>query len=373
MESFGRERRHRYYTLAAYKTVMASENLDDTTMSGTDIDLSKVGDFAFFNEAMFYDDDDKLHHYQDTFKDKEGAKPKKDSKKRKRGETEDPGEEEDVPEAAPKAKRGRPRKKPRVEDNDAPPPKKRGKQPRVEGSDDALTPPTKRSRPQKQPRVEDEGSDAPTSPKKRDRLPKQPIPEERGGTATTSAVPKRRPPKRRLDAERTDPIDIGVSMGESMEGVNGTLVPQPVPPLSIPETSEHPPESQATSVVATDPQGTASTAYPVASEPPTTNPKEAGRSQKSSTANLTSSAVPENSSDDRHDTLQSGADPHVQAAAQILVAGVPQQAADDSRGNNFISTESHPPTQERVIIDPALMEPSFVSWFHVYPRFTCSI
>jgi hypothetical protein len=344
---------------------MASENLDDTTTSGTDIDLSKVGDFAFFNEAMFYDDDDKLHHYEDTFKDKEGAKPKKDSKKRKRGETENPGDEEDVPEAAPKAKRGRPRKKPRVEDNDAPsPPKKRGKQPRVEGNDDALTPPTKRSRPQKQPRVEEEGSDAPTSPKKPDRPPKQPIPEERDGTATTSAVPKRRgrAPKRRLDAERADPIDIGVPTGESMEGVDGTLVPQPVPPVYIPETREHPPESQATSVVATDPQGTASIASHIASEPPTTNPKEAGRSsQKSSVANLTSSAVPENSNDDRHDTLQSGTDPHVQAAAQILLAGVPQQAADDSRGNSFLSTESHHPTQERMIIDPVLMEPSIVS------------
>lgn len=362
MESFGRERRHRYYTLAAYKTVVANENLDDTTTSGTDIDLSKVGDFAFFNEAMFYDDDDKLHHYQDTFKDKEGAKPKKGAKKRKRGETENLGDEEDVSEAAPKAKRGRPRKKPRVEDNDeAPSPKKRGKQPRVEGNDDVPTPPTKRSRPQKQPRVE-EGNDAPTSPKKRDRSPKQPIPEERDGTATTSAVPKRRgrPPKRKLDAERA--IDIGVPTGESMEGADGTLVPQPVPPVSIPETSEHPPENQATSGLATDPQRTASTAPHVASEPPTTNPKEAGpSSQKPSAANLTSSAVPESSDDDRHDTLQSGADPHVQTVVQILVAGVPQQAADDSRGNSILSTESHPPTQERMVIDPALMEPSFVS------------
>ncbi|KAG1845522.1 hypothetical protein DFJ58DRAFT_800982 [Suillus subalutaceus] len=96
MESFGRERRHRYYTLAAYTTVMASEKLGDTTTSYVDIDVSKAGDFAGFHEAMFYDDDETLHYYEDMFKDKEDAKVKTGAKKRKRPETEDPGDDEAV-------------------------------------------------------------------------------------------------------------------------------------------------------------------------------------------------------------------------------------------------------------------------------------
>ncbi|OAX37287.1 hypothetical protein K503DRAFT_866963 [Rhizopogon vinicolor AM-OR11-026] len=425
MESFGRERRHRYYTLAAYKTVMASENLEDTTTSDADIDLSKVGDFSVFNEAMFYDDDEKLHHYEDTFKDKEGAKPKKGAKKRKRGEIEDLGDEdvvEDVPEPAPKAKRGRPRKKPRVEDNDdAPtPPKKLGraqKHTRVEEGDDAPTP-KKRGRAQKQLRVE-EGDDAPTPPKKRERPQKQLIPEEANETATTSAVPKRRgrPPKRKLDAERAGPTDVRAPTVESMEGVVDTLLPRQVPPVSLSETSEHPPESQAMPGVATDQQETAPVIPDAAPEPLASNSKEASRYFRKS--DLTSSAASEDAEVDRHHTLQTGEDPHVQVAVPIPsdvvavtslvgelvksgsglvdadveevtrrltcqtrsaasvteveglrgegsidhldeseMAGMLQQAVDGVRTNGLLSTESHSPAQEPMIIDPTLLESS---------------
>ncbi|KAJ8579343.1 hypothetical protein M405DRAFT_163071, partial [Rhizopogon salebrosus TDB-379] len=132
---------------------MASEKFEDTMTSYDDIDLSKVGDFAVFNEPVFYDSDEKLHYYEDNF-NKDDAKVKKGSKKRKRGETEDLGDgaaAENPPEPSPKAKRGRPRKKPRIEGDDAPPPKKHEKQPRVEeDGDDASTPSKKRQRPHKQ-------------------------------------------------------------------------------------------------------------------------------------------------------------------------------------------------------------------------------
>ncbi|KAG1828698.1 hypothetical protein EV424DRAFT_1471098 [Suillus variegatus] len=147
MESFGRERRHRYYTVAAYTTIMASEKLDDTTTSYANIDLSKAGDFAMFHEAMFYDDDETLHHYEDMFKGKEG-RVKTGAKKRKRPETEDPGDDEAVEgtsEPVPKPKRGRPRKKPRgEEDGISIPPKKRvqpRKNPIAEEGDGTLTGP----------------------------------------------------------------------------------------------------------------------------------------------------------------------------------------------------------------------------------------
>ncbi|KAG1810103.1 uncharacterized protein HD556DRAFT_1428263 [Suillus plorans] len=164
MESFGRERRHRYYTVAAYTTIMASEKLDDTTTSYANIDLSKAGDFAMFHEAMFYDDDETLHHYEDMFKGKEG-RVKTGAKKRKRPETEDPGDDEAVegtPEPVPKPKRGRPRKKPR-------------------GEEDGISiPPKKRAQPRKNP-----------------------IAEEGDGTSTVPKVPKRRgrPPRQKPDAE----------------------------------------------------------------------------------------------------------------------------------------------------------------------------
>ncbi|KAG1777419.1 hypothetical protein EV702DRAFT_1179524 [Suillus placidus] len=202
MESFGRERRHRYYTLAAYATVMASEKLEDTTTSYVDINLSKAGDFAMFHEAMFYDDDETLHCYEDTFKDKEGAKVK-GAKKRKRPEIEDPGDDEaveDTPEPVQKAKRGRPQKKPRGEEDG-----------------DISIPPKKRGRPRKNPIVE-----------------------EGDGTSTVLKVPKRRgcPPKQQPDTEQAvchaevprtavprpfDGVALTTDIGDLMESHNGLV------------------------------------------------------------------------------------------------------------------------------------------------------
>ncbi|KAJ8579380.1 hypothetical protein M405DRAFT_870342, partial [Rhizopogon salebrosus TDB-379] len=296
---------------------MASEKFEDTMTSYDDIDLSKVGDFGVFNEPMFYDSDEKLRYYEDNF-NKDDAKVKKGSKKRKRGETEDLGDggaAENPPEPAPKAKRGRPRKKPRIEGDDAPLPKKHEKQPRVEDNDVVPTPPKKHGRPQKQPRIEEDGDDASTPSKKRQRPHKQPIPEEGDGTATASAVPKRhgRAPKRNLDAERAGATDVGASMGEPMEGVDSILLPTPVQPVSTREASGLPLETPA---VATDWQETVSATPHVTSEPLTASPKEVGRSfPKLSAYDLTSWVVSKGSDGSQ---LQAGADPHVQAAVPTL-------------------------------------------------------
>lgn len=118
METYGRERRHRYFTLAAYRCVMTSEQLQDTTTSAIDIDLSPVGDFATLDPKHFYTSTGKLHFYQDSFKDMTTAK----GKKRKRNEGSDGEESEPLP----KPKRGRPRKVPVVTDA-SPTPKKRGR------------------------------------------------------------------------------------------------------------------------------------------------------------------------------------------------------------------------------------------------------
>ncbi|KAG9314611.1 hypothetical protein JVU11DRAFT_5415 [Chiua virens] len=122
METYGRERRHRYFTLAGYKCVMASEQLQDTTTSLTDVDLSHVGDFAAADPRHFYTATEKLYSYQDSLKDITTAKGKK-RKRDGRGNNEEEGE------PVPKRKRGRPRKTPAPTDTPitTPTPKKRGR------------------------------------------------------------------------------------------------------------------------------------------------------------------------------------------------------------------------------------------------------
>lgn len=121
METYGRERRHRYFTLAAYKCVMASEGLHDTTTSIIDVDLSRVGDFAALDDPKhFYTATGKLHSYQDSFKDIATAK----GRKRKRDEEGSNGEQS---EPLPRPKRGRPRKTPALTVAPTVPPKKRGR------------------------------------------------------------------------------------------------------------------------------------------------------------------------------------------------------------------------------------------------------
>ncbi|KAF8559362.1 hypothetical protein OG21DRAFT_1594769 [Imleria badia] len=120
METYGRERRHRYFTFAAYKCVMASEGLQDTTTSTIDVDLSRAGDFAALDPTHFYTTTGHLHSHQDSFKDIATAK----GKKRKRDEEGGNGEES---EPVPKPKRGRPRKTPALTDASTVSPKKRGR------------------------------------------------------------------------------------------------------------------------------------------------------------------------------------------------------------------------------------------------------
>ncbi|KIJ68695.1 hypothetical protein HYDPIDRAFT_81586 [Hydnomerulius pinastri MD-312] len=155
METYGRERRHKYFTLAAYKSVMASEQLQDTTTSHADANLSHVGEFAEVDPKLFYTSTEKLRVYQDSFKDKTAGK----GKKRKRGAEDEAGSSGEESEPPPPKKRGRPRKTPAATDGEPAQPKKRG-------------------RPRKHPLPETEETQSvsaaePKEPKKRGRPPKQ--------------------------------------------------------------------------------------------------------------------------------------------------------------------------------------------------------
>jgi len=68
METFGRERRHRYYTVAAFRALVAREGLDDSAATYADIDHAAIGGFASSSPSIFYDDEKALASYADSFK-----------------------------------------------------------------------------------------------------------------------------------------------------------------------------------------------------------------------------------------------------------------------------------------------------------------
>ena len=157
METHGRERRHRYYTVAAFRALAAREGLDDSAISYANVDFSAVGGFTSFPPNYFYDDKEMLTIYVDTFKDKLNAgkdwkskgkkslmpdgttkigRPKKTQpsnskkgkaadaggrahkRKREDGDQENGGNNSMQADPPTKRKRGRPPKKPRLDIDD---------------------------------------------------------------------------------------------------------------------------------------------------------------------------------------------------------------------------------------------------------------
>ncbi|KZT22146.1 hypothetical protein NEOLEDRAFT_1138493 [Neolentinus lepideus HHB14362 ss-1] len=69
METHGRERRHRYYTVAAYRELVAQENLHDSESQYAKVDFSSVGDFLSVDASLFYEDEATLIRHQDLSKE----------------------------------------------------------------------------------------------------------------------------------------------------------------------------------------------------------------------------------------------------------------------------------------------------------------
>lgn len=65
METSGRERRNRYFTIASYHALVAQENLDKSTAGYADVDLNCVGGFLPFGPEAFYTNDAALFKHQD--------------------------------------------------------------------------------------------------------------------------------------------------------------------------------------------------------------------------------------------------------------------------------------------------------------------
>ncbi|KAI0308044.1 hypothetical protein B0F90DRAFT_1664967 [Multifurca ochricompacta] len=72
METHGRERRWRYFTVASYREIIANEKLDDQDGPYSSVDFSGVGDFAPFSADDFYGDVAGLNHLMDYAFSKSG-------------------------------------------------------------------------------------------------------------------------------------------------------------------------------------------------------------------------------------------------------------------------------------------------------------
>ncbi|KAF9056480.1 hypothetical protein BJ165DRAFT_1433822 [Panaeolus papilionaceus] len=141
METKGRERRHRYYTLANYRKLVDKESLDRDSTRSHDITLDQAGGFLEVPTERFYRTEQEFVRYSEGFKDKDRKPSKKERKSKsihsslrhdqpfmssvtgnkasKRNDDEEHDEELDFNDkrdvdvvVQPARKRGRPRKKP---------------------------------------------------------------------------------------------------------------------------------------------------------------------------------------------------------------------------------------------------------------------
>ena len=138
METHGRERRWRYFTVASYRAIIANEKLDDQDGPYSSVDFSNVGNFAPLVAEDFYEDTTELNRFLDygfnrvaKGEDDAGPMARKGPKAatpttllggtlrgRKRGR-EEAGLGTDPAEHTPR-KRGRPRKHPVESQHDGP-------------------------------------------------------------------------------------------------------------------------------------------------------------------------------------------------------------------------------------------------------------
>ncbi|KAF8912964.1 hypothetical protein CPB84DRAFT_1670756 [Gymnopilus junonius] len=113
METSGRERRHRYFTVANYLKLVLKEELDKSSAGYADVDLNEVGNFQPVKNEYFYEAESELAQYCDTFKDTGKNRTTKTRKVTQKNPVLPNG----------KVKRGRPRKKVGQPDDVTLPPK----------------------------------------------------------------------------------------------------------------------------------------------------------------------------------------------------------------------------------------------------------
>lgn len=82
METFGRERRHRYFTVAHYRDLVAQENLDENNTRYADPKIDGVGGFMKMDESSFYSTPEELRSITENTREDLQAKAGKPVKRR---------------------------------------------------------------------------------------------------------------------------------------------------------------------------------------------------------------------------------------------------------------------------------------------------
>ncbi|KAJ6519412.1 hypothetical protein C8R45DRAFT_1066116 [Mycena sanguinolenta] len=236
METSGRERRNRYFTIASYQALVAREKLDKDSAGYADVDLSNVGEFFPFTREAFYTDYAALTNHQDRdakyvkdASDKPSKNKKNKNKTLKNPVMADGTVKKGRPRKEPPAgEEWKPRKRKRQEDGEAGPsqPKKaplakkrrlNAKQAHPEPTDDAVVP---------EPTALDADPDAdavpPAPPKKKGRPPKN---NPSAGAEDVPAVTKKR--GRPKKAPRPPDAPSRGRPKKSEEPDDGTVVPEP--------------------------------------------------------------------------------------------------------------------------------------------------
>jgi len=260
-ETYGRERRHRWFTFKGYKTLLSQENIVEAE-HGPPVDLANTGGFTDNPPDLFYDTLDQLHQRQDT-----DSREEKTKKKRK------PPKNPILPDGT--VKKGRPRK-------NQPSATKRKQD--VLAEDDGAD---NQARPLKRAKTAAAGGDvtvetdqgvpvAEPTPRKRGRPPKR---KPEGEPPATPTPRKRgRPPKNRTPVTTVGPEAPAITAPSvSARGaVSGIVRDQEGPPVSShPEVTEHP--VQQSGPPEADALHHASPSQPIISpelRPPTPGPRE---------------------------------------------------------------------------------------------------
>ena len=270
-ETYGRERRHRWFTYRGYKALLSQENINEAEYDPP-VDLADTGGFTEISPELFYDTQDQLHQHQDTEAREETTKKRK------------PPKNPILPDGT--VKRGRPRK-------NQPGTSKR-KREDVAGDDgeDNQARPSKRAKtvPAGGDVVIDIGQGAPAAeptPRKRGRPPKR-KPE---GEPSVAPTPRKRgrPPKKTAPAIANEQetqdggehtlltIDPPAPVQEALQGTAHDIHGLPV--LSYPEVSEQPVQRDPPEADTLRPGDSQPTPLPTL-ELPTTESQEPVQSQQ---------------------------------------------------------------------------------------------
>ncbi|KAJ7071454.1 hypothetical protein C8F01DRAFT_1110582 [Mycena amicta] len=215
METNGRERRNRYYTLASYQALVAQEGLDKTSAGYTDIDLAQVNGFYPFNADLFYSDAAALMTHQD---------------RDMRLSTNPKGRKNPIlPDGT--VKKGRPRKT-KADDDDDEKPRQKRKRKQAEGDEPA----EEKKRPKKKARTDVEQA-APIS----DEIVVEnggPVPDASDAPAASPPNRRGRPPKKK----KGDPPPDSTLVVD-LTGEYGVADPKDVPVEPAPKRRGRPPKN----------------------------------------------------------------------------------------------------------------------------------